>query len=103
MSARFVSASLIRSVLKNGRTLDVQVVDKTTLWTRPSGFPSVGVKDDFVNLVEENISMFSEKTTAVAMKESEHQSDLDKRMHYTAYELDKDNNVIATQHLVKQR
>ena len=68
MSARFVSASLIRTVVKNGRSLDVQIVDKTTLWTRPSGFPSAGVKDDFLNVVEENASVFSEKTTAVAMK-----------------------------------
>ncbi|ELR03974.1 hypothetical protein VC83_00660 [Pseudogymnoascus destructans] len=103
MSARFISASLIRTVIKNGRSLDVQIVDRTTLWTRPSGFPSAGVQDDFVNVVEENASVFSENTTAVAMKESEHQSDLDKRMHYTAFELDKNNNVIATQHLVKQR
>jgi len=68
MSARFVSASLIRKVVKNGRTLDVHIVDKTTLWTRPSGFPSAGAKDDFVDVVEENASIFSEETTAVAMK-----------------------------------
>lgn len=68
MSARFVSASLIRQVVKNGKALDVQVVDKTALWTRPSGFPSAGVKDDFVALVEENASIFSDKTAKVAMK-----------------------------------
>lgn len=68
MSARFILASLIRTVIKNGRSLDVQIVDRTTLWTRPSGFPSAGVKEDFVNVVEENASVFSENTTVVAMK-----------------------------------
>lgn len=55
-------------ISKDELLADIQVVDTTNLWTRPSGFPSAGAKDDFVNVVEENASIFSEKTAAVAMK-----------------------------------
>lgn len=36
-------------------------------------------------------------------RESEHQSENDRRMHYTAFVLDKDGNVIETKHLVRRK
>lgn len=36
-------------------------------------------------------------------RESEHQSEMDKRVHYTAFALDKDGNVIETKHLVRHK
>lgn len=38
-----------------------------------------------------------------ATRESQHQSDKDKRMHYTAYEIDKYGNVIGTKHIVDEK
>jgi hypothetical protein len=35
-------------------------------------------------------------------RESEHQSDVDKRMHYTVYELDSNGVVIQTRHVVQK-
>ncbi|KAG6367329.1 hypothetical protein INS49_001516 [Diaporthe citri] len=101
MSARYVSSKLIKNISKSGRTLAVEYVDKTTAWTRPSEFPASSIKQDFTDVVQENIDNFGTETTRVAMKESEHQSEKDKRVHYTAYALDKDGNVVETKHLVR--
>lgn len=136
MAARYVSSQLIKNISKSGRTLAVEYVDKTTSWTRPSDFPASSVRQDFTDVVQENIDSFSSATTKVAMKyvcsmnpfpttfylnfrlrltlvyftdlawtnrESEHQSEMDKRMHYTAFALDKDGNVIETKHLVRHK
>ncbi|KAB8356353.1 hypothetical protein FH972_023937 [Carpinus fangiana] len=103
MSARYVSSSFIKNVQKGTKTLAVEYVDKTTAWTRPTGFPSSSVKSEFAEVIEEHADTFRPDTVKVAMKESEHQSDKDKRMHYTAYELSKEGTVLATRHLTKNK
>ncbi|KAK4983982.1 hypothetical protein LTR50_006892 [Elasticomyces elasticus] len=103
MSARYVSSQLIKNIQKGGRSIAVEYVDKTNAWTRPQGFPSASVKADFTQVAEENYDALKPETTKVAMKESEHQSDKDTRMHYTVFELDKDGKIIGTQHFVKPR
>ncbi|KAJ0106877.1 hypothetical protein J7T55_014953 [Diaporthe amygdali] len=103
MAARYVSSQLIKNVSKGGRTLTIEYVDKTTAWVRPSDFPSSSVKQDFTEVVQENMDTFSPETTKVAMKESEHQSEKDKRVHYTAFALDKNGEVIETKHLVRHK
>lgn len=130
MSAKYVSSKFIRTVTKGGRALSAEYVDKTTAWTRPSGFPAATVKDEFCDLVEEVADEFSPETVKVAMKsvhlfmssiviaivvvfsltdrnlssnrESEHQSPADMRKHYTAYAIDKDGRVIEAKHIVKK-
>lgn len=126
MSARYVSSQLFRSVTKNGRTLTVDIVDRTTAWVRPSGWPPTHIREDFARVVEDNISVFNTNTVKVAMKsvsyivtmyhpsqyhhsysrrrtnrESEHQSNKDQRVHYTVYGIDKDGQVIETKHIVR--
>ncbi|TRX87896.1 hypothetical protein FHL15_011212 [Xylaria flabelliformis] len=103
MAANYVSSQVIKNILKGTQTLSIEYVDKTTSWVRPQGFPSRVVQADFVQVVEDNIAIFSPQTTKVAMKESENQSDADKRMHYTAFGLDDNGNVIETKHLVRHR
>ncbi|KUL81689.1 hypothetical protein ZTR_09994 [Talaromyces verruculosus] len=103
MASRYVSSQLIQMVQKGGRNIAVEVVDKTTAWIRPSSFPIASVRSDFVEVVQENFDNLQPSTAAVAMKESEHQSDKDKRMHYTAFELDSNRQVIRTTHLVKHK
>jgi hypothetical protein len=39
----------------------------------------------------------------IERRESAHQSEVDKRMHYTAFELDAQTKVIATTHLVQTK
>jgi hypothetical protein len=68
MSARYVSSSLIKSIQKGSKSVAVEYVDKTTLWTRPTGFPSASVKEEFAQVVEENIQTLNPNTTTVAMK-----------------------------------
>ncbi|PYI08834.1 hypothetical protein BO78DRAFT_416432 [Aspergillus sclerotiicarbonarius CBS 121057] len=103
MATRFVSSQLIQTIQKGGKKIAVEFVDKTTTWIRPSGFPATSVQSEFVQVVEENIESLKATTSIVAMKESEHQSDMDKRLHYTAFELDSNRNVLGTIHLVKHR
>lgn len=68
MSARYVSSSLIKSIQKSSVSVAVECVDKTILWTRPTGFPSASTKDDFAQVVEENVDTLNPNTTKVAMK-----------------------------------
>ncbi|KAK3613373.1 hypothetical protein LTR56_027923 [Elasticomyces elasticus] len=104
MSARYVSSTLIKKAMaKNGKTIAVECVDKTSTWARPTNFPSQSIKEDFTRVALENIDQFKAGTTTIAMKESEHQSGGDQRVHYTAYGLNDEMEVIDTQHLTKQK
>jgi hypothetical protein len=68
MSARYVSSSLIKSIQKGFKSVLVEYVDKTTLWTRPTDFPSSGTKEEFAQVVEENVHTLNPNTTKVALK-----------------------------------
>jgi hypothetical protein len=68
MSARYVSSQLIKTIQNGTRSVAVEYVDKTVTWTRPTNFPSAGVKSDFTQVAEENIDSLKPETTRVAMK-----------------------------------
>ncbi|KAK0771100.1 hypothetical protein LTR75_017753 [Friedmanniomyces endolithicus] len=69
MSAQYVSSTLIRNIIaKNGKSVAVECVDKTTGWIRPTGYPSNSVKEDFAAVASENISAFKAGTATIAMK-----------------------------------
>ena len=68
MSAKYVSGTLIKNITTGGKTLGLQVVDKTTAWTRPSGFPTESVTNDFTNVAAKNASKFKSSVTTIAMK-----------------------------------
>ncbi|KAL2043417.1 hypothetical protein N7G274_003723 [Stereocaulon virgatum] len=84
MSARYVSSQFIKNIQKGKKRIAVEHVDQTTAWKRPTGFPSASTKEVFSDVVDKNSDSFKPETVKVAMKESQHQSDKDKRMHYTA-------------------
>ncbi|RMD42377.1 hypothetical protein DV735_g2738, partial [Chaetothyriales sp. CBS 134920] len=102
MPARYVSRQTIKTVTNGSKTVAADFVDRTTAWIRPSGYPSTQVKNNFAKVVEDNLNSFSAQTSKVALKESEHQSEKDKRVHYTAYELDSEGKVIQSSHLVQK-
>lgn len=68
MSARYVSSSLIKSIQKGSKPVLIEYVDKTTLWTRPANFPSASTKEEFAQVVEENVHNLNPNTTRVALK-----------------------------------
>ncbi|KAK3613286.1 hypothetical protein LTR56_027974 [Elasticomyces elasticus] len=69
MSARYVSSTLIKKAMaKNGKTIAVECVDKTSTWARPTNFPSQSIKEDFTRVALENIDQFKAGTTTIAMK-----------------------------------
>ncbi|KAL9097945.1 MAG: hypothetical protein Q9163_006297 [Psora crenata] len=103
MSARYVSSQFIKNIQKGTKRISVESVDQTTAWKRPTGYPSANTKEVFSNVVDKNSDSFRPETVKVAMKESQHQSDIDNRTHYTAYELDKDDKVIGTKHIVDEK
>ncbi|KAE9970055.1 hypothetical protein BLS_005101 [Venturia inaequalis] len=99
--SRYVSSQFIKTITAGAKTVTVEYVDRTTSWTRPSGFPTSSVKEEFAKVAVENAASLKPETVKVAMKESEHQSDKDRRMHYTVFEINKDHEVVATTHLVR--
>ncbi|MCJ1454087.1 hypothetical protein MMC28_004437 [Mycoblastus sanguinarius] len=103
MSAKNVSSQLIKNIQNGAKLIAVEYFDKTTAWTRPQGSLSATIKSEFTQVAQENANSFNLETTRIAMKESEHQSDKDNQVHYTAFELDKDDNVLDTRHFVKEK
>ncbi|GBF62509.1 hypothetical protein TMEN_5055 [Trichophyton mentagrophytes] len=103
MSAAYVSSQFIQNVIRGSRVIAVEFVDKTTAWIRPAAFPATNVKSDFMDVVEKNLDSLRPNTAIVAMKESEHKSDSDMRMHFTAYKLDKNRNILITKHFVASK
>ncbi|KAH7359959.1 hypothetical protein BKA66DRAFT_573883 [Pyrenochaeta sp. MPI-SDFR-AT-0127] len=94
MSASYVSSQVLKTITKDGRTIAVNLVDKTGAWIHPAGLTASSVTDKFSAAVEQNFDKIGSETTAVAMKESDHQSPADRRTHYTAYELDAQNKKV---------
>ena len=68
MSARYISSSLIRNIQRGSKSVLVEYVDKTTLWTRPTNFPTASIKEEFAQVVEENIHTLKPNTARVALK-----------------------------------
>lgn len=94
-----MSSQVIKSMQKNGKAISIEYVDRTTAWFRPEDYPSTSAKAAFAQLAEEHIGAYKPETTRVALKLSEHKSEKDMRTHYTLYELNKDDRVIAVKHL----
>ncbi|OJD14305.1 hypothetical protein ACJ73_09095, partial [Blastomyces percursus] len=57
MAARYVSSQLIQTIQKGGKSIVVECVDKMTAWIRPAGFPTTSLRSEFVQIVEENITV----------------------------------------------
>lgn len=69
MSAQYISSTFVKTVVtKGGRTIKINVIDKTSAWTRPSDYPSTSVKEDFSQLVQEQGDKFKDGVSTVAMK-----------------------------------
>ncbi|WPH04779.1 Hypothetical protein R9X50_00767400 [Acrodontium crateriforme] len=101
MSARYVSSTFVKTVTtRTGRKLNVEIIDKTSAWTRPSDYPSDAVKEDFARVVEEQGDVFKEGVKTVAMKETAHESPADSATHYSSYGLDGNKReVLDAKHL----
>lgn len=68
MVARYVSSQLIQTIERGGKAIAVEFVDKTTHWVRPSNFPIMNVRNDFVEAVRQNVDILQQGTAIVAMK-----------------------------------
>ncbi|KAF1808532.1 hypothetical protein P152DRAFT_509776 [Eremomyces bilateralis CBS 781.70] len=82
-----------------GKAIAVAYVTKTDVWERP--FLHQSTQDEFVEVAEKYKDDLKPETAKVAMKEAEHPSTNDPTQHYSAFELDKDGNVIASKHYYK--
>ena len=69
MAAQYVSSTLVKTITStNGKAIAIHCVDKTTAWIRPTGYPANSVKEDFVQIVSDNLGAFNPGTTTIAMK-----------------------------------
>jgi hypothetical protein len=66
--SRYVSSQFIKTITIGAKTIAVEYVDKTTGWTRPSGFPTSTVKEEFAKVAEDNAASLKTETVKVAMK-----------------------------------
>ncbi|KAL3469052.1 hypothetical protein BJX99DRAFT_265566 [Aspergillus californicus] len=82
-----------------GKEIAIAYVSKTDTWERP--FLPQNTKDAFVEVAEKYIDTLKPDTAKVAMKEPEHASENDLANHYSVFELDKNENVIASKHYYK--
>ncbi|KAL9123900.1 MAG: hypothetical protein Q9217_006713 [Psora testacea] len=100
MAAKLVTSSFIKSLQHGGKSVSVEYATKTTAWQRY--LCATELQMEFAAVTEENKSQLPPGTALVAMKESEHQSENDKRKHYSAFCKDANGNDLPTQHFVKQ-
>ncbi|KAL8727175.1 MAG: hypothetical protein Q9166_006212 [cf. Caloplaca sp. 2 TL-2023] len=99
--AKLVSSQSIKTTMKGGTTLAIHYAKQTTHWNRT--FCSPELQAEFVAVAEAAMHTLPEGTTRVSMKESEHQSEMDKRFHFTAFCNDKDGNELPIKHFAKEK
>jgi len=87
------------SVQIGGQNIAVAYVTKTDVWERP--FLAQNTQNEFVAVAEKYKDNLKPETVKIAMKEAEHPSTNDPTQHYSTFELDKDDNVIASKHYYK--
>ncbi|DAA79011.1 TPA_exp: Uncharacterized protein A8136_2796 [Trichophyton benhamiae CBS 112371] len=82
-----------------GRQIRVAFVTKTDVWER--AFLSKEVQNEFAAVAEKYKDTIKPETVTLAMKEAEHPSQNDPAKHFTVFELDKDEKVVASKHYYK--
>ncbi|XPS76695.1 hypothetical protein M3J09_008742 [Ascochyta lentis] len=82
-----------------GKTVTVAYVTKTDVWERP--YLPQSTQTEFAAAAEKYKDNLKPETVQVAMKQAEHPSTNDPTQHYSVFELDKNNNVIASKHYYK--
>ncbi|KAL8883215.1 MAG: hypothetical protein Q9192_007350 [Flavoplaca navasiana] len=99
--ADLLFSQFIKHSSRGGVSLAIHYATRTTSWNRVYCSPEL--QADFAAVAEaaKFDSKMLEDTAKVTMKESEHQSEMDKRMHYTVYCHDKDGNELGVKHLTR--
>ncbi|EDN08849.1 hypothetical protein I7I51_00506 [Histoplasma capsulatum] len=82
-----------------GKQIAVAYVTKTDTWERT--FLSQTIQNEFTTVAEKYKDTLKPETVKVAMKEAEHPSQSDPARHFTVFELDKDEKVVASKHYYK--
>ncbi|KAI6849476.1 hypothetical protein KC338_g8630 [Hortaea werneckii] len=96
----FKASKLIKRIsTSKGREITIEYVTETDAWKRP--ILATKVQTDFAAIAEKNKDALREDTVKVAMKEAEHPSKSDAQSHYSVFELDKDDKVVAAKHWYK--
>ncbi|CAK4033848.1 Hypothetical predicted protein [Lecanosticta acicola] len=91
----YKSSQLIKNITTSkGKLIAIEYVTKTDTWERR--IIAQSRKND-----EKYKETLKPDTVTVDVKEAEHPSSNDPAEHFSAFELDKDNNVIASKHYYK--
>ncbi|KAE8162679.1 hypothetical protein BDV40DRAFT_264847 [Aspergillus tamarii] len=94
------ASKLIRTMTTSkGKEVAIAYVNKTDAWERP--FLPQNTQDMFAEVAEKYKDTLQAETVKVAMKEPEHPSPNDAAQHWSALEIDKDENVVASKHYYK--
>ncbi|ELR07359.1 hypothetical protein VC83_04109 [Pseudogymnoascus destructans] len=95
MSAKYVAGTAIKTLQHGSRTIVLEYVSETTEWKR--SYINQDTLDKFVSVAEKSLETLRPDTA-----EKEHESDSDKRSHFSVLELDKAKNVMASRHMVRK-
>ncbi|KAK2809483.1 hypothetical protein FQN50_003751 [Emmonsiellopsis sp. PD_5] len=79
-----------------GKEVVVAYVTKTDVWERT--FLSPDVQNEFAAVAEKYKDTLKPETVKVAMKETEHPDKKGHRTHYSAIEIDENEEVVASKH-----
>ncbi|PYI01178.1 hypothetical protein BO78DRAFT_379582 [Aspergillus sclerotiicarbonarius CBS 121057] len=74
--------AFIGTIAKNGKTIQVSVATETTHWRRPDSIAQ-NMKDRVFTALENHSAPLPEYTAEIIIRESEHESQNDKRTHFT--------------------
>ncbi|KAI2615101.1 hypothetical protein GGR54DRAFT_642603 [Hypoxylon sp. NC1633] len=96
MANKVLTSAFVRTIFKNGQSLEIKYATKTDNWIRIYLAPST--QDQLVGLVEKSSSI-PENAAVVVMTEPEHSSPSDPSPHFTVVYQDKDGNHITSAHL----
>ncbi|KAF4628093.1 hypothetical protein G7Y89_g10059 [Cudoniella acicularis] len=96
----FRTSKFIQSMTTSkGKQIAIDFVSKTDTWERH--ILAQSIKEEFVQVAEKYKETLKPDTVKIAMKEAEHPSTNDPIEHFSAFELDKDDNVIESKHYYK--
>nr|KMM70900.1 hypothetical protein CPAG_07209 [Coccidioides posadasii RMSCC 3488] len=97
MPYSILNSLLIKTIVKNGKNLDVKYATRTTAWARL--LLAKNVQQDFVKAIEKADVPEGAANSNNKISENEHPSESDSKDHFTTVYEDDNGNHITTKHV----
>ncbi|EEH22250.1 hypothetical protein PABG_04461 [Paracoccidioides brasiliensis Pb03] len=97
MPYSILNSLLIKTIVKNGKNLDVKYATRTTAWARL--LLAKNVQQDFVKAIEKADVPEGAASANPSISETEHPSESDSKDHFTTVYEDENGDHITTKHV----